>query len=314
MYVEQEDWESAAVGAGNLSELELALGDVRSAVADAEQAVSHADRSGNAFQRTGKRSSLADALHQAGRRDETRALFRAAETIQAENRPEYPLLYALPGFRYCDFLLSHSERVAWQHMITSSLPADEQALITDNNTTECREVEDRARRTLRWATDNRLSILSIALDHLSLGRSLLYRYVVEAREPGINALGSRPLGDTSEAQSHLSAAVDGLRRASYMDELSRGLLSRAWLRSVQGDKDGACVDLDEAWEIAERGPMRLHMADTHLYRARLFHAAKPYPWDSPHADLAAARKLIEECGYWRRKEELEDAEAASEHW
>ena len=28
----------------------------------------------------------------------------------------------------------------------------------------------------------------------------------------------------------------------------------------------------------------------------------------------AARKLIEECGYWRRKEELEDAEAAAKNW
>ncbi len=35
-----------------------------------------------------------------------------------------------------------------------------------------------------------------------------------------------------------------------------------------------------------------------------------YPWESPEADLAAARKLIEKCGYWRRKEELEDAETA----
>jgi hypothetical protein len=60
--------------------------------------------------------------------------------------------------------------------------------------------------------------------------------------------------------------------------------------------------------------MRLFQADIHLYRARLFYAVRPYPWDSPHADLAAARKLIEECGYWRRKEELEDAEAASENW
>jgi deoxyribodipyrimidine photo-lyase len=30
----------------------------------------------------------------------------------------------------------------------------------------------------------------------------------------------------------------------------------------------------------------------------------------PAADLAAARTLIEECGYWRRKEELEDVEKA----
>jgi hypothetical protein len=32
-----------------------------------------------------------------------------------------------------------------------------------------------------------------------------------------------------------------------------------------------------------------------------------YSWGSPAADLAAARRLIESCGYWRRKAELEDA-------
>jgi hypothetical protein len=67
--------------------------------------------------------------------------------------------------------------------------------------------------------------------------------------------------------------------------------------------------LDEAWEIAERGRMKLFMADIHLYRARLFGRETLYPWESPHADLADARKLIEQCGYGRRKEELEDAEA-----
>jgi hypothetical protein len=34
-------------------------------------------------------------------------------------------------------------------------------------------------------------------------------------------------------------------------------------------------DLDEAWEIAERGPMPLFLADIHLHRARLFHADNP---------------------------------------
>jgi len=64
----------------------------------------------------------------------------------------------------------------------------------------------------------------------------------------------------------------------------------------------------EAWEITESGPMKLFMADIHLHRARLFFREKEYPWESPEADLKAARKLIEQCGYWRRKEELEDAE------
>ena len=56
--------------------------------------------------------------------------------------------------------------------------------------------------------------------------------------------------------------------------------------------------------------MRLFMADVHLHRARLFHAVTPYPWKSVKDDLAAARKLIEECGYHRRDEELADAERA----
>jgi hypothetical protein len=78
--------------------------------------------------------------------------------------------------------------------------------------------------------------------------------------------------------------------------------------------DSAQSDLDEAWEIAERGPMPLFMADIHLYRARLFFGVTPYPWVSPRDDLAKARALIERHGYWRRKEELEDAEAAAKGW
>jgi hypothetical protein len=70
---------------------------------------------------------------------------------------------------------------------------------------------------------------------------------------------------------------------------------------VRGDTAGGRADLDEAWEIAERGPMPLFMADIHLYRARLF---------GDLAALAAARQLIEKHGYGRRLPELADAEAA----
>ena len=65
--------------------------------------------------------------------------------------------------------------------------------------------------------------------------------------------------------------------------------------------------LNEAWDIAERGPMRLHLADIHLHRARLFFREEHYPWESPQADLVAAEKLINVCGYHRRDGELADA-------
>ena len=85
-------------------------------------------------------------------------------------------------------------------------------------------------------------------------------------------------------------------------------------KQAEGGETSAQGDLDEAWEIAERGPMPLFLADIHLHRARPFHAVTPYPWTSPHADLAAARRLIEKHGYGRRKEELGDAEAAARNW
>ena len=48
MAVAQESWKPAAIRAGNLSELELTLGEVGAAVRDGETAVAHADRSGDA--------------------------------------------------------------------------------------------------------------------------------------------------------------------------------------------------------------------------------------------------------------------------
>jgi hypothetical protein len=95
--------------------------------------------------------------------------------------------------------------------------------------------------------------------------------------------------------------VDSLRASSEQIWITAGLLTRAWLRFVEDDMDGARADLDEAWQIAERGAMKLYLADIHLHRARLFR---------DRAALVQARQLIEQCGYWRRKEELEDAERA----
>jgi hypothetical protein len=174
----------------------------------------------------------------------------------------------------------------------------------------CLATSERAAQTLKWEEGmHGAPILDFALHHLTLGRAALYAAI---------------LGDLSLTPCHLSLqnAVSGLRRAGQQDELPKALLTRAWLRFLAGDADGARADLEEAWEIAERGPMRLHMTDTHLYRARLFHGVMPYPWDKdeegkprgPKDDLAAARKLIEQCGYHRRDEELADAEEAAKSW
>ncbi len=98
--IEQEDWKHAAIGAGHLSELELMLGEVSAAIADAHQSITLADHSGDAFPREIERTVYADALHQAGHRDESRLQFAKAETTHAERQPQYPWLYSLQGFQY----------------------------------------------------------------------------------------------------------------------------------------------------------------------------------------------------------------------
>lgn len=296
--VKQENWQRAAIRACNLSELELMLGKVADAATDAAQSVTHADRSGEDdwqnYIRT--RTAHADALHQAGRRVEAEALFREAEWMQVERQPAYPLLYSVQGFQYGDLLITAAERAAWRTV----LPAPTgRGVVGEGLAEACRAVSQRATKMFEWQVPGD-SLLDTALDHLSLGRVALYDAILTAADVGC-------------ARSDVEQAVTGLRRAGAQEFTVRGLLTRAWLQHLLGARtgsDSAQADLDEAWAIAERGPMRLHLADIHLHRARLFHAATPYPWNSPRADLAAARKLIEQCGYGRRKEELEDAEAA----
>lgn len=316
MDVKMGEWKGAAISYSNLSGLELTLGQIARAVKDAEQSVAYGDRSGDAFGRISKLVRLADTLHQAGRRGEAEARFREAEEMQAEHQPPYPLLYSVRGFIYCDLILAASERGAWLQMQQSAVSSQRSELYR-----VCREVEKRAKQTLEWAEQNREAwLLNAALDHVTMSRAALYRAVLEQLPP-------------DASHSSIETAVNGLRHAGHQLYLPLGLLTRAWLRFLEDDPAGSAGDLDEAWEIAERGSMKLHMVDIYLSRARLFGSLKSeerrvkgkdevgrmkderaYPWESARKDLAAARALIEECGYWRRKEELEDAEKAAETW
>jgi hypothetical protein len=282
MAVEQNDWESAAITASNLSGLELTRGEVSVAVTAAQQAVTLADRGESAFGKITKRARLANSLHQAGRRDESRCLFEDSESRQAADQPEHPRLYSTQGFLYCDLLLSDAERAAWQSCLFALLTTPIVA---------CDTVIERVAYALRIAEHNGW-LLDIALDNLTLARATLYK-----------SYSALPL--PSSAGYHVTAAVEGLRAAGDMSQLPHGLLTRAWLRCFSGDEPGCQADLDEAWEIAERGPMPLFQADIQLYRAHLFR---------DRAALEEARRLIEKHGYHRRDEELADAFEAAKGW
>jgi hypothetical protein len=206
----------------------------------------------------------------------------------------------------------------------------------------CRDVTDRATQTLKEGEELAgTPLLDIALDHLTLARAALYEAILSADSSSSFIL---------PPASFFDSAVSGLRSAGTTHHLPRALLTRVWHRSLLASRtgtparrdpadgqecpsysDSAQSDLDEAWEIASRGPMPLFLADIHLHRARLFgvgpvptgrtddgddqsdgrwEPALPYPWKSVEHDLSEARRLIDKHGYGRRKEELEDAELA----
>jgi tetratricopeptide (TPR) repeat protein len=266
----QENWGQAARAAGNLSQLHLSLGELAQALAYAEQSVDLADRSGDGFQRLSKRTTLADALHQAGRIEEAETLFREAEAMQEERQPQFPLLYSGWGYWYCDLLLGRGQ---------------------------AGEVLRRAEEALEIVLQGSRNLIDIALNHLALGRAYLMQAVQEGTSPSTG-----PRASFSQAAHHLDRAVDGLREAGWQDYLPRGLLTLAALHRARGHYGKAQRDLEEALTIVTRGGMRLHEADCHLEAARL-HLACGQQQDA-REHLEAAKAMIEDTGYHRRDDEL----------
>jgi tetratricopeptide (TPR) repeat protein len=296
--IAQENWQNAAIGAGNLSELTLTLGDVPRALAFGEQSVELADRSGDAFQRMARRTTWADALHQAGRWEESATAFREAEAMQAERWPQRPWLYSLRGFQYCDLLLGSAEPDSGSGLdglaLRSARPEE-----VERFRQACWEVLERAKQTLEWAEQGGLALLTIALDHLTLGRAHL---ALALTPPGWADPGEDRTAGLAQAAEHLDQAVDGLRRAGHEDDLPRGLLARAALWRFRSNFTGAAEDLAEALEIAERGRMRLHECDAHLEWARLCRDQGDIAAARQH--VARARELVNETGYGRREREV----------
>ena len=305
MAEEAQDWPNAAIAASNLSETELLVGQLSAAAAKAETSVALADRAGDALRMMANRAIHADALLAAGEWEKAAGLFADAEQRQQERQPEYPLLYSLAGYRYCDLLLSQ-ERAA--------------------------EARDRAAQTIELARRNGW-VLDVALDTLTRGRAHL---ALALQSLASTSSAETTRDDARAAAARLDEAVEGLRASGQYEFVARGLLARAAFRRAVGDWDGAPRDLDDVEEIAEPGPMRLHLCDGALGRTRLALARReafaplnglvdpnPRPPALPDAaeaarlleearkELDAARKLIADCGYHRRNSELAELDAVA---
>ncbi len=297
MRIEQKNWKEAAIDASNLSELYLTLGDVASAQKYGAQSVTFADDSGNYGWIFASRTTHADALHQAGKNKDAEKLFIEAENMQKKKVPEYPWLYGLAGFRFCNLLLS-----MWKYQ----------------------EVLERTRTTLK-SMGEKYWLLSKALDKLSIGNALMLQAVDNHSSDTSASLRA----SFFEAENYLNQAVNGLRESGTQDHLPRGLFARATLSRHQKDFLKSWANLDEAREIAEYGQMRLHLTDYHLEACRNIKTQLSVTGDTSsefeiiengetlsrnkeemqarfQEHFKEAEKLINETGYHRRDGELKE--------
>ncbi len=293
--VEHERWRYAAMAGNNLSELYLTLGEVGEGVEYGRRCVEYADKSGEWDWRVAGRTALADALHQVGQVEEARGLFEEAERMQKEEQPEFRYLYSLRGYQYCDLLLGEGKTG---------------------------ELKERARQTLEWVS-RKGGLLDMALDNLSIGRAVLAEGASKIKGQKSKVKSAEKSVD--EAKRWLDEAVDGLREAGTQHHIPRGLLARVGYYRVVGDYEAALGDLEEAREIAERGGMKLHLADYHLESARLARRASVErtagsversagsveeageSWEERgKGHCEEALRLIKGCGYHRRDGEVRD--------
>jgi tetratricopeptide (TPR) repeat protein len=229
-----------------------------------------ADRSGNISQIVYSAATNADALHAAGEFEKAADLFAEAERRWQELQAECPLLYSVQGYGYCDLLQSLGRAGA---------------------------VRYRATQTLQWARTQHFP-LDMALETLSLSRSSL---VLTLESLAGRRSAQTECEDARAAACDIDEAVEGLRTSGENVLIPRGLLARAAFRRAVGEWEGAARDLDEAKEIAEPAPMRLHLCDCALERARValarregfaplngFVEPSPPPPVLPDPDAAAA--------------------------
>ncbi len=346
MQIKQKDWENAASSASSISELQLTRGRILqgidllikasttnepSAIEAAKQSVELAvlnkkQNSGTAWQQEKFCATiLADAQHQAGDLATAHQLFVETEELQKEWQPEFPQLYSMSGYRYCDLLLT---------------------------TGEWREVQQRAEQTLEWAEYQGALLLEIPLDQLSLGRASLQQVIEKTFAKGTNKTKDYfscvfvpfmdkkiKLANLKTDKDWLNQAVNGLRKAGTEHHVPRGLLVRAnyyrWCLSLcdldkttlQKTYQNALNDLNETYNMAQRSGMLLFLTDYHLESARLalvvellVEQGHSFPKDpnlpspisqereqQPSIDehIAEAKALIDKTGYGRRLPELE---------
>lgn len=179
-----------------------------------------------------------------------------------------PILYSIRGFRFCDFLLDCGRAHA---------------------------VEKRARKMWHYATDSRWQKKLQGLGRVDAGLS---RVLWGA------ALGHR--GKVDSASRYLAEGIEILREAQRTEYLLAGLLFQAdFLLSINRPKT-AKPALDEVASEARHDEMWRLETDCKILAARCAMAVNERK--KAKTLIREVRDVVEQMGYWRRKEMLRQLE------
>jgi hypothetical protein len=289
-----------AIILSHLAQMELSIGDIAAAQDSASQSVRLIDRGKHIFWKVACRAVAAAVVHAKGQRDVAEHLFEQAE-LQLLSRGS-GFLFSTAAYQFCELLLAKADWLA---------------------------AVDKARKALEFSRRN--IPLEVALLTLIVGRADLGLLLSECGTGYCSTKQGRSAHDLS---IRLDRVVNELRSAETCEHLPRGLFARAVFHRSMGDWEGTARDLDEVEEIAEPGPMKLHLCDMALERIRLAFARieafaplngliddgppKPVAPDAPEVanfeedarkELVIVAEYIKTCGYHRRDEELAELEA-----
>lgn len=297
--------EAASRIIGVLSTLKVTDGSLKDAVDYARGSIALADQSDSAFAKQVSRVCAANALLQIGEHLEACQIFADGDEQQPQDGEGLNVLASFQSFFSGELKFASLEKAAWQGV--AGLGIDDLPVVAKL----CDDVERRALESRERSSATGF-LLDMALDKLTLARAAFFDTLFTSNS---QAYPDRILA------SMFDESLSAMYSANELWMLPFGLLAAAFYHGTLGENlEEAERLLEEAQQIAERGPMPLYLADVHLHRARLFgrlegqDREKRFPDIDPKTDLAEARRLIEKHGYWRRKEELEDTEVVAVHW
>jgi len=305
---------SAAVNAGNLSDLLVTLGQLEGpegAVEVAANSVTHADRSGDALERVDNRTIHGDALLRSGQARRAETLFREAERLQKIRQCGQPQLYSMAGYRYADLLLARGRAEEAKERAERMMEGEDQDSLLEKAL--YRLASARAHGALRStpsAFPEALAALRRANSEEDLPRGLL-----------AHAEASWLSGNRAEAETLLDEAEVIATRGPMPLFAADAALLRARIAHAAGDLRSAHAKRDEADILISRHGYGMRRAELSLLNAELGGRSAastemvpspfpdtarytPQPSDTPNL-IALAIAAVEAEGWWALLPRLE---------